>query len=106
MAAPRRDPVLNSQSGDESPHSKSEPEALDAVVVGIEDEHPALGIAGDAPGLVELAGPAAIRPKVADVLPIEREFLHAVVAELAQIDVPIRLSGKCGLVEQDVVGVM
>src|SRR5262245_41411506 len=79
---------------------------LHPVVVGIEDVHSPTGVAGDAPGLVELALAAAVNPPHSDEVTIEREFLHAVIAELAEVHVAVRRTCKARLIEQDVVGIV
>src|SRR5262245_8392261 len=80
-----------------------QPKALDPMIVRIEYEHPPVRVAGNAPGLVEFALAAAVAAEGADNPAIGREFLHAMVAELAQIHVAFALAGQCGVVEQDVI---
>src|SRR5262245_15708274 len=56
------------------------------MVVSIDDIHPPERVAGDAPRLIELAGLSAVAAPTAEVLAGEREFLHAMIAELAEVN--------------------
>src|SRR5437588_9702021 len=75
-----------------SPSAFLQPKPLHAMIVRVEDIHAALGVAGDDPGLVELAFAAAVLAEGADEFTFGRELLHAMVAVLAQLDIPARLA--------------
>src|SRR6476659_2965036 len=76
------------------------------MIVRVEDEHSAMGVAGNAPRLIELAFAPAVAAKRSDELSVGRELLHAVVPHLAAVDVSVRLAGKCSIVEQDVIWII
>src|SRR2546430_4723389 len=82
-----------------------QPEALHPMIVGIEDEYAPPRVAGDAPRLVELSLTAAVMAKGGEELPVGREFLHAVIAELAQIDMSVWPASQRRIVKQNVVGI-
>src|SRR5439155_72177 len=83
-----------------------QPEALDPMIVGIENEQAPLRITGDSPGLVELPFAAAIVAKGSEELAIGRELLHAMIAQLTEINVAVAVTGQGRVVEQDIVWII
>src|SRR6185369_15421277 len=79
-------------------------EALDAVVLLVADVHTAATVDGDAVGVVELPGPAAlgavaaVAPPHADEAAVEAELADAVVVDLGDVD------AAGGLVDRGRVG--
>ena len=76
------------------------------MIVRVKDVHAALRIAGDSPRLIELAVAPTVFAKGADELAVGRELLHAMVAVLAQIDIPAGLASQCRVVEQNIVRII
>ena len=68
--------------------SALQPNSLYSMIVRVQDVDPSPAIADQRPRIEQFArtvGPAS--PNCPAIAPVEREFLHAVVAELADVDV-------------------
>ena len=67
----------------------SENSSLYTMVIGIDHMDPAEAIEYQGPRIVQLPRPASLRSPTVNGLSIERKFLHAVIAILANVDVAL-----------------
>ena len=59
---------------------------MHAMVVSIDHVQSAERVSRDSPGLIKFARLAAVASPAAEIFPLERELLHAMIAKLTEID--------------------
>jgi len=73
-----------------------QPKSLHPMIVCVQDEHPALRIAGDAPGLVEFAVTPSAVAKRGNEAAFRCEFLDAMVVRIGDVDITRRVHSNVG----------
>ena len=76
------------------------------MVFTVDHVHPIFAIDDQGPGAVKLSRLPTRPTPAAEGFPVRCKFLHAMIAELAQVNVPIGLAGQRRVVEQDIVRII